>query len=89
MSMLDTVLVWVEKNKGRWLGDLKGWLGIPSVSAQPELRGDVRAAAEWAKDYLRGIGMEVEMVETEGGGGIRVWWRRRRWGCVRRVRRMC
>ena len=34
--MLDTVLVWVSKNEKRWLGDLKGWLAIPSVSAQPE-----------------------------------------------------
>ncbi len=64
MSMLDTVLVWVGKNEKRWLGDLKGWLGIASVSAQPERAGEVRAAMEWAKDYLRTIGMAVEVVET-------------------------
>jgi acetylornithine deacetylase/succinyl-diaminopimelate desuccinylase-like protein len=65
VSMLDTVLVWVSKNEKRWLGDLKGWLAIPSVSAQPEHAGDVRAAAEWTKDYLRTMGMSVEVVETD------------------------
>jgi acetylornithine deacetylase/succinyl-diaminopimelate desuccinylase-like protein len=64
--MLDTVLVWVDKNEKRWLGDLKGWLAIPSVSAQPEHAGDVKAAAEWTKDYLRTMGMSVELVPTEG-----------------------
>ncbi len=70
IRMLDTVLLWVEKNKGRWVSELKGWLEMPSVSAQPELHGeDIRKAAEWAKDYLRGIGMSVELVETGGGKG--------------------
>ena len=70
MSLLDTVLLWIGKNEKRWVGDLKGFLGMPSVSAQPELHGgDTRAAAEWAKDYLRTIGMEVEMIETGGGKG--------------------
>jgi acetylornithine deacetylase/succinyl-diaminopimelate desuccinylase-like protein len=36
---------------------------IPSVSALPAHRGDVRAAAEWAADRLRRLGMEVEVLE--------------------------
>jgi acetylornithine deacetylase/succinyl-diaminopimelate desuccinylase-like protein len=64
--MLDTVLLWVSKNEKRWLGDLKGWLAIPSVSAQPEHAPDVRAAADWTNDYLRTMGMSVEVVRTEG-----------------------
>jgi len=64
--MLDSVLMWAEKNKGRWLSDLKSWLSIPSISAQPEHHGDVVAAAGWGRDYLRSIGMEVEVIETKG-----------------------
>lgn len=63
--MMDTVLVWAEKNRKRWLGDLKNWLSIASVSAQPEHEGDMKAAAEWAKDYLRTIGMQVEVIATQ------------------------
>ena len=62
--MLDSVLVWIGKNQKRWLGDLKGWLSIASVSAQPEHDADTRNAGEWVMDHLRGIGMQVEMVET-------------------------
>ena len=64
MSLLDTVLIWIDKNRSRWLGDLKHWLSIPSISAQPDHAPDVRAAAEWAHDYLRTIGMNVQTVET-------------------------
>ena len=63
--MLDTVMVWIGKNEKRFLGDLKGLLAIPSVSAQPEHAGDVKRAAEWVHDYLRTMGMEVETVETK------------------------
>ena len=62
--MLDSVLVWVEKNKKRWLADLQAWLAIPSVSTQENHAGDVRAAAEWVMYNLRTIGMKVELVET-------------------------
>ena len=53
MSLLDTVEIWIDKNRGRWLHDLKNWLSIPSISAQPEHDTDTVAAAEWAADYLR------------------------------------
>src|SRR5690242_17795071 len=64
MSLLDTVLIWIDKNRGRWLHDLKTFLSIPSISAQPEHAKDVAAAAEWASDYLRTLGMNVETVPT-------------------------
>ena len=64
--MLDTVLIWIEKNKHRWLGDLKQWLAIPSVSAQSEHDADTAAAAEWAMLNLHGIGLEAKLVATPG-----------------------
>ncbi len=63
--MLDTVLLWISRNEKRWLGDLKNWLSIPSVSAQPDHATDILAAADWAKDYLRTIGMDVEVIPTK------------------------
>jgi acetylornithine deacetylase/succinyl-diaminopimelate desuccinylase-like protein len=64
VSLLDTVLLWVDKNHSRWLGDLKNWLSIPSISAQPEHAADVLAAEQWAADSLRGLGMRVETIPT-------------------------
>ena len=64
MSLLDTVLIWIDKNRSRWLHDLKTFLSIPSISAQPEHAQDVAAAAEWASDYLRTMGMSVETIPT-------------------------
>jgi acetylornithine deacetylase/succinyl-diaminopimelate desuccinylase-like protein len=62
--MLDTVLLWIEKNRSLWMHDLKQWLAIPSVSAKPEHEGDMQAAAEWAAFYLRGAGLEATLVKT-------------------------
>lgn len=62
--MLDTVLLWIDKSQKRFLHDLKSWLTIPSVSAQPEHAADIQHAADWAYDYLRGIGMDVQLVPT-------------------------
>ena len=62
--MLDTVLLFIEKNRARWLDDLKTWLSIPSVSAQPEHAADVLAAARWAAGHLRALGMQVETIPT-------------------------
>ncbi|HVT80644.1 MAG TPA: dipeptidase [Phycisphaerae bacterium] len=64
MSLLDTVVVWIDKNQSRWLHDLKTWLSIPSISAQPDHAKDVLAAAAWAHDYFRGMGMNVETIPT-------------------------
>ena len=39
-------------------------LRIPSVSAQPDRRGDCRAAAEWCRDFLTAAGCTAELIET-------------------------
>ena len=64
--MLDSVLIWADKNRGRWLEDLQQWLAIPSISAQQSHDADVAAAAEWAMLNLRGIGLTAEMISTPG-----------------------
>ncbi len=62
--MLDSVLVWIEKNRRAWLDDLKQWLNIASVSAVSAHDNDTAAAAEWAMSYLRGVGLRVRRIAT-------------------------
>ncbi|HXV95557.1 MAG TPA: M20/M25/M40 family metallo-hydrolase [Gaiellaceae bacterium] len=48
-----------------WLAELSDWLRIPSVSADPDHAGDVRAAGEWLCEFVRGAGGKADLVETE------------------------
>jgi acetylornithine deacetylase/succinyl-diaminopimelate desuccinylase-like protein len=47
-----------------WLDELSEFLRIPSVSADPQHAGDVRAAGEWVRDFVRRAGGEAELQET-------------------------
>ncbi len=49
-----------------WFDELSGFLRIPSVSAEAEHAGDVRRAAEWVRDLIRGAGGECEVVDWHG-----------------------
>jgi acetylornithine deacetylase/succinyl-diaminopimelate desuccinylase-like protein len=54
---------------------LREWLAIPSVSADPAHRGDVRASADWLADYLRETGFPVvEIWETTGLPAVYAHW---------------
>jgi acetylornithine deacetylase/succinyl-diaminopimelate desuccinylase-like protein len=60
---------YVEQQAGAFFGDLKQWLAIPSISADPGHHADVRASAGWLASHLRSIGFpEVEIWETGGDG---------------------
>ena len=45
--------------------ELSELLRIPSISADPERKDDVRRAAEWVAESVRRMGGEAELVETE------------------------
>jgi acetylornithine deacetylase/succinyl-diaminopimelate desuccinylase-like protein len=47
-----------------WLEEVSELLRIPSVSADASHQDDVRAAAEWVRDFVRAAGGECELVET-------------------------
>jgi acetylornithine deacetylase/succinyl-diaminopimelate desuccinylase-like protein len=47
-----------------WLDELSAFLRIPSISADPERKDDVRQAAKWVRDFVRSAGGEAELVET-------------------------
>ncbi len=58
---------YISQHEERFLEDLKGWLRIPSISTLPEHAGDIRRAAEYAAEQLRGIGFDkVQIIATKG-----------------------
>jgi acetylornithine deacetylase/succinyl-diaminopimelate desuccinylase-like protein len=62
---MDTSFVTREQN--RLLGELSGFLSIPSVSALPVHAADCRRAAEWLRDELTSLGCPtVQVIEGEG-----------------------
>jgi acetylornithine deacetylase/succinyl-diaminopimelate desuccinylase-like protein len=64
---MDALTEYLEQNRDRFVDDLKAVLRIPSVSAQPQHRDDVRRCAVHIANHLESIGMKhVEVVSTEG-----------------------
>jgi acetylornithine deacetylase/succinyl-diaminopimelate desuccinylase-like protein len=56
---------YIEAHAHDFFGDLKEWLAIPSISADPGRHPDVRASADWLAAHLRAIGFpQVEVWET-------------------------
>jgi acetylornithine deacetylase/succinyl-diaminopimelate desuccinylase-like protein len=61
---------YVEANASGFFGALKEWLAIPSISADPARRDDVRRSAEWLAAHLRETGFPVtEIWETGSTSG--------------------
>jgi acetylornithine deacetylase/succinyl-diaminopimelate desuccinylase-like protein len=58
---------YVEANAREFIDDLKQWLTIPSISADPERHGDVGHSAAWLAAHLRGAGFPVAQVLETGG----------------------
>jgi len=45
-----------------WLTELREFIAIPSVSADPAHQDDLRRAAEWVRDFVKRTGGEAELV---------------------------
>ncbi len=74
---MDSIARYLEEHRDRFLDDLKGALRIPSVSAQPQHRDDVRRCAEHLAQHLRGLGMtRVEVMPTGGHPVVYAEWLR-------------
>src|SRR5580704_8889767 len=66
---------YVESHAREFIDDLKQWLSIPSISADPEHHGDVRRSAEWLAARLRATGFPVaEVWETDGLPAVFAEW---------------
>jgi acetylornithine deacetylase/succinyl-diaminopimelate desuccinylase-like protein len=72
---MDALTEYLEQNRDRFVEDLKEALRIPSVSAQPEHRDDVRRCAQHIADHLKRLGMtRVEVVPTAGHPVVYAEW---------------
>ena len=61
------IIDFIHTNRDRYVSELKHFLAIPSISALPAHREDVRRCAEWTADEMRRIGLEnVRLIETAG-----------------------
>ncbi len=65
MSTQD-VLDRVDREGAAYLDELKDFLRIPSISTDPQYKGEVRRAAEWLRDRMAAAGLAAELIETEG-----------------------
>ena len=65
--MLQDIRNRVSQDQDRYLEELKGWLRIPSISADRAYKPQVLQAAEYLADQLRAAGMpHVELLPTNG-----------------------
>jgi acetylornithine deacetylase/succinyl-diaminopimelate desuccinylase-like protein len=64
---MDKVIDFINVNRDRYLEELKAFLAIPSVSALPAHKDDVRRCAEWCGEEMRRIGLDkVRLMDTPG-----------------------
>ena len=63
----DALVGHVRDHRDRYLAELKEWIAIPSISAQPDHAGDVRRSAEHCVARMRKAGLtDCEVLETGG-----------------------
>jgi acetylornithine deacetylase/succinyl-diaminopimelate desuccinylase-like protein len=56
---------YIDSNAREFFDQLKAWLAIPSISADPGHQGDVRSSAQWLADHLTATGFPtVEIWDT-------------------------
>ncbi|MEI6246497.1 MAG: M20/M25/M40 family metallo-hydrolase, partial [Acidobacteriota bacterium] len=61
------VIDFIQTSRDRYLGELKEFLAIPSISALPEHAGDLQRCAEWAAAEMTRIGLQnVRLEQTPG-----------------------
>jgi acetylornithine deacetylase/succinyl-diaminopimelate desuccinylase-like protein len=65
--MASSAVTYARNNQPRFLGELKDFLRIPSISTLDEHKSDVQKAADFVASELRRIGLQnVEMIATKG-----------------------
>ena len=63
---MQAVLSYLAANESRVVRELCDYVRFPSVSAQPQHRGDLQACAEWLTEHCRRIGLQARLCPTAG-----------------------
>jgi acetylornithine deacetylase/succinyl-diaminopimelate desuccinylase-like protein len=63
---MQAVIDYLKKNQSRAVAELCEYVRFPSVSAQPQHRGDLRSCGEWLVEHCRAIGLEARLCATKG-----------------------
>ena len=67
MTGIDTQLAqYCDSHQDAYLQELKDWIAIPSISADPAFKPDVRRCCERLVERMNGIGMQARVLETNG-----------------------
>ncbi len=61
-----SLAAWAKSERSRFEDTLKEFVEIPTVSADPERKGDIRRLAERAAQLVRDFGGSAEILETAG-----------------------
>jgi acetylornithine deacetylase/succinyl-diaminopimelate desuccinylase-like protein len=56
---MEKTVDFINVNRDRYVDELKQYLAIPSISALPQHKDDVRRCAEWTADEMRRIGLNA------------------------------
>jgi acetylornithine deacetylase/succinyl-diaminopimelate desuccinylase-like protein len=68
-------MTYYEQNRDKFVEGLKAWLRIPSISTLPENKGDIRRAAEFARDELKAAGLDqAQLIEGAGNPLVYAEW---------------
>src|SRR6185295_13817905 len=61
----DAPSAYARGNRARFVGELKEFVRLPSISSQPTHAADVKRCAEWLASHLKKIGLEhARIIET-------------------------
>ncbi|HTQ49465.1 MAG TPA: dipeptidase [Candidatus Acidoferrales bacterium] len=63
---MQLVLDYLKQQQARFVAELCDYLRLPSVSAQPQHKNDLRACADWLVKHCRRIGLEARVCPTQG-----------------------
>jgi acetylornithine deacetylase/succinyl-diaminopimelate desuccinylase-like protein len=63
---MQLVLDYLKRNQARFVAELCEYLRLPSVSAQPQHKKDLRACADWLANHCRQIGLDARVCPTQG-----------------------
>jgi acetylornithine deacetylase/succinyl-diaminopimelate desuccinylase-like protein len=63
---MQAVINYLKQNEARYLTELCDYVRYPSVSAQPQHAGDMKACAGWLVKHSEQIGLQAKLCPTQG-----------------------